>query len=150
MNQVFEWKGGFFLHFETFALMKKNLEDTFGSGAKIIVAIMAKPCGRKICREIVQEAKSKEEALNQFCVIVKEQNWADLSFFDVDFDKGSGKAIGKKSFESRSSFCLSGAPRCNFLANFIAGFIAELFAKDVTVREAKCRGNGHEHCEFRF
>lgn len=130
--------------------MKKKLEETFGSGAKTIVAIMAEPCGRKICREIVREAKSKEEALNQFCVLVREQNWADLSFFDVDFDKGSGKVIGKNSFESRSSFCLSEAPCCNFLASFIAGFLTELFAKDVIVREAKCSGNGHEHCEFRF
>jgi predicted hydrocarbon binding protein len=148
LKDLLEQNGGFFLDFETFALMKKALEETFASGAGVIIAAMAKPCGRKICREIMRKAKSKEEALNQFCVLVNEQNWGDLSFFDVDFDKGSGKAIVKGSFEARRS--MSRAPCCHFLANFIAGFIAELFDKNVIVKEVKCAGKGDDHCEFRF
>jgi predicted hydrocarbon binding protein len=148
MKDLLERNDGFFLDFETFALMKKALEETFASGAGVIIATMAKPCGRKICREITKKAKSKEGALNQFCVLVNQQNWGDLSFFDVDLDKGSGKAIVKGSFEARK--CLSKAPCCHFLANFIAGFIAELFDKKVIVKEVKCAGKGDDHCEFRF
>jgi hypothetical protein len=148
MKDLLEQNDGFFLDFETFALMKKALEETFASGAGVIIATMAKPCGRKICREITRKAKSKEEALNQFCVLVNKQNWGDLSFFDVDLDKGSGKAIVKDSFEARRS--MSKAPCCRFLANFIAGFIAELFTKNVIVKEVKCAGKGDDYCEFRF
>lgn len=143
-----EQNEGFFLDFDTFALMKKALEETFASGASIIIATMAKPYGRRICKEIIRRAKSKEEAMNHLSQLVNHQNWGDLSFFDVDFDKGSGKAIVKDSFEARR--CLSKAPCCHFLANFIAGFIAELFTKDVIVKEVNCAGKGDDHCEFRF
>jgi predicted hydrocarbon binding protein len=64
------------------------------------------------------------------------------------FDKGSGRAIVKNSFEARRS--MSNTPCCRFLANFIAGFIAELFIKNVIVKEIKCAAKGDEHCEFRF
>jgi predicted hydrocarbon binding protein len=80
--------------------------------------------------------------------LVNEQNWGELSFFDVDFEKGSGKAIVKNSFEARKS--ISKTSCCRFFANFIAGFIAELFAKNVIVKEYKCAGNGDAQCEFRF
>jgi predicted hydrocarbon binding protein len=148
LKDVLEEKKGFFVDFETLALMKKALEETFASGADVIIATMAKPCGRKTCLEIMQKARSKEEALNQLCVLVNERNWADLSFFDVDFEKGLGKAIVKGSFEARKT--MSKASRCTFLANFLAGFIAELFTKNVLVEEVKCAGKGDDHCEFRF
>jgi predicted hydrocarbon binding protein len=148
MKDLLEQNGGFFLDFETFTLMKKALEETFASGAGVIIATMAKPCGRKICREITRNVKSKEEALNQLCVLMNERNWGDLSFFDVDFDKGSGKAIVKDSFEARRS--ISKDRSCHFLSNFIAGFMAELFAKKVIVKEVKCAAKGDDHCEFRF
>jgi predicted hydrocarbon binding protein len=148
MKDLLEQNGGFFLDFETFALMKRALEETFASGAGVIIATLAKPCGRKICREIIQRTNSKEKALNQLCVLVNERNWGELSFFNIDFDKGSGKAILKDSFEARR--CMSKASHCHFVANFIAGFIAELFNKNVIVKEVKCAGKGDEHCEFRF
>jgi predicted hydrocarbon binding protein len=70
--------------------------------------------------------------------LVKNQNWGELSFVDVNFDKGLGKAIVKNSFEARR--CTSKAPCCPFLRNFMAGFVAELFAKKVIVKEVKCIG----------
>jgi hypothetical protein len=103
LREMLEHKGGVFLDFETFALMKKALTETFASGASVIIATMAKPCGRKICKEIMQKTKSKEEALKQFCLLVNEQNWGTLSFLDVDFDKGTGRAIVRNSFETRST-----------------------------------------------
>jgi predicted hydrocarbon binding protein len=148
MKDLLEQNDGFFLDFETFALMKRALEETFASGAGVIIATMAEPCGRRICREIIRNAKSKEEAINHLSKMVKNQNWGELSFVAVDFDKGSGRAIVKNSFEARK--CTSKAPCCHFLRNFIAGFIAELFAKKVIVKEVKCAGKGDEHCEFRF
>jgi predicted hydrocarbon binding protein len=32
----------------------------------------------------------------------------------------------------------------------MASFIAELFIKNVIVKEIKCAAKGDEHCEFRF
>lgn len=85
MKEVLEENEGFFLDFETFALMKKALEETFASGAGVIIATMAKPCGRKICREIKRKVETINEALNRLCLLVDEQNWGQLSFIDVDF-----------------------------------------------------------------
>jgi predicted hydrocarbon binding protein len=148
LKEVLEENKGFFLDFETFAEMKRALEGTFSSGATVIIATMAKPCGRRICKQIVGKAKMREEALNEFSELVSRQNWGELSFFDVDFEKGSGKAMVRNSFEARQR--QSKAPCCHFFANFIAGFISELFNKNVIVKEDKCVGKGDEHCEFRF
>jgi hypothetical protein len=48
LKEFLEREGGFFLDFETFTLMKKALVETFFSGACVIIATMAMPCGRKI------------------------------------------------------------------------------------------------------
>jgi len=148
LKEILEENKGFFLDFETFAEMKKTLEETFSSGAMVIIATMAKPCGQRICKRIVGKAKTKKEALNEFSELVNKQNWGELSFFDVNFEKGSGKAVVKNSFEARQ--CRTRTPCCHFFANFIAGFISELFAKNVIVKENKCAGKGDDHCEFRF
>jgi predicted hydrocarbon binding protein len=148
LKDVLEEKKGFFLDFETFAEMKRALEKTFASGATVIMATMAKPCGRRICKQIKERTKTKKEALDQLSELVSEQNWGELSFFDVDFGKGSGKATVKNSFEARKT--VSKTPCCHFFANFIAGFISELFAKNVIVKEEKCAGKGDAQCEFRF
>jgi predicted hydrocarbon binding protein len=109
---------------------------------------MAKPCGRRICKQIVRRTKTKEEALNELFELLKRQNWGELFFFDIDFEMGSGKIIVKNSFEAWQS--RSKTPCCQFFANFIAGFICELFAKNVRVKEDKCAGKGDDYCEFRF
>lgn len=148
LKEILEENEGFFLDFETFAEMKKALERTFSSGAMVIIATIAKPCGQRICKQIVAKAKTKEEALNEFSELMNKQNWGELSFFDVDLERGSGKAMVKNSFEARQH--QSKGPCCHFFANFIAGFISELFAKNVMVKEDKCAGKGDDHCEFRF
>jgi len=148
MKDLLEQNGGFFLDFETFALMKKALWETFASGAYVIIATMAKPCGKRMYAEITRKTNSKKETLNQLCILVNEQNWGELSFLDVDFDKGKGRIIVKDSFEARES--TSEAPCCHFLSNFLTGFITELFNKNVVVKELKCAGKGDEYCEFRF
>jgi bacteriochlorophyll 4-vinyl reductase len=109
---------------------------------------MAKPCGQRICKQILEKVKTKEEALDEFSELVNEQNWGELSFIDVDFKRGSGKAIVKNSFEARK--CQSKTPCCQFLANVMAGFTSELFAKNVMVKEEKCAASGNVHCEFKF
>jgi predicted hydrocarbon binding protein len=148
LKEALDQNGGFFLDFEIFALMKNALIETFASGAGVIIATMAKPCGRKICREIARKAMSTKEILNQFCVLVNEHNWGELSFVNLDFDNGSGRVVVKNSFEARKS--MSKSPCCHFMANFIAGFIAELFNKKVIVKEVKCTAKGDDYCEFKF
>jgi len=148
LKEVLEEKKGFFLDFEMFAEMKKALEGTFSSGALVIIATMAKPCGQRMCKELMQNAETKEEALNKLSEIVSEQNWGELSFLNVDFRRGLGKAVVKNSFEARKSH--SKGPCCHFFANFLAGFISELFAKNTVVKEEECAGKGNGHCEFRF
>jgi predicted hydrocarbon binding protein len=148
MREVLEQNGGFFLPFDSFAKMAEALEATFGSGARVIIGTMARPYGQWLCREIMGETMSKEEALNKLCELVKSYNWGELSFLNVDFNKGSGKALVKNSFETRQR--QSKTPCCHFFANFIAGFISRLFSKNVIVKEDKCAGKGDDHCELRF
>jgi predicted hydrocarbon binding protein len=148
MREALEQNGGFFLPFDSFAKMAEALEATFGSGAKVIIGTMAKPCGQLLCKEIMEKSASKEEALNKLCELVNTYNWGELSFINFDLNKGSGRAMVKNSFETRQR--QSKAPCCHFFANFIAGFISELFTKNVIVKEVSCAGKGDDYCEFRF
>lgn len=110
--------------------------------------VWAKPCGQRICKQMIGKVQTKEEALNEFSELVSKHNWGELSFVDVNFERGSGKAVVRNSFEAGKS--ISKAPCCHFFANFIGGFVSELFAKNVMAKEEKCAGKGGSHCEFSF
>lgn len=128
--------------------MEKALEVLFGSGAAVIIATMAKPCGQRLCEKIMEKADTKEKALEQFCELMIKQNWGEPSFFNVDFKNGSGRVTVRNSFETRRR--RTNAPCCHFLRNFMAGFLSELFAKSVMVTEQNCAGEGKPYCEFKL
>ena len=148
LKEILERNAGLFLDFETFAIMKKALEKMFSSGALVIIATMAKPCGQKIYKQIIRNAKTNEEALNQLAELLNDQNWGELSLFNVDFERGSGKVIVKNCFEARQH--QSGTPCCRFFSSFLAGFMSELLAKNVMIKEEKCAATGNAYCEFKF
>jgi len=148
MKEILEEKGGFFLDFEMFHEMKRALYATFASGAVVIMASMAKACGRTFCTKVKGDAKGLEEALSRFSELMSERNWGEFSFANVDFKSGAGKFTVENSFETREQ--KADKLGCYFLASFTAGFLSELFAIDVNVVEKKCVGRGDENCEFEF
>lgn len=149
MKEIPEENSGFFLDFEMFNEMKRALYETFASGAVVIIASMAKACGRKFNAKIRGDAKGFEEALSRFSESMRERNWGEFSFSDVDFKNGTGKITVKNSFETREQKATDKLG-CYFLANFTAGFLSELFVRDINVMEKKCVSKGGEHCEFEF
>jgi hypothetical protein len=149
MKEVLEENEGFFMDFELFNEMKRALYQTFASGAIVIIASMARACGRKICAKIKPASKSIEEALSNFSDLMDKRNWGELSFLEVDFNNGTGRILIKNSFETRTEEPVS-EKCCHFLVNFTAGFLSELFAKNIMVTEKKCVGKGDDHCEFEF
>jgi len=149
MKEILEENGGFFLDFEMFHEMKRALYETFASGAVVIIASMAKACGRKLCTKIRGDAEGLEESLSRLSESMSERNWGEFSFSDVDFKNGTGKITVKNSFETREQKA-TGKLGCYFLANFTAGFLSELFVRDINVMEKKCVSKGGEHCEFEF
>lgn len=149
MKGVLEENDGFFMDFESFNEMKRALHQTFASGAIVIIASMARACGRKICAKIKPASKSMEEALSNFSDLMNNRNWGEFSFLEVDFNNGTGRILVKNSFETRTEES-AGEKCCHFLVNFTAGFLSELFARNITVTEKKCVGEGDECCEFEF
>lgn len=148
LRGMLEEHGGFFLRFVMFAEIEEALETMFSTGAAVIIAAMAKPCGQRSCKRIKGKAGTREDVLKQLSKLKGEENWGELSFFDVDFGRGSGRAIVKNSFETRER--RSTTPCCHFFRNYLEGFLSELFEKEVKVTEEKCASKGDEHCEFRF
>ena len=149
MKDVLENNDGFFVYFQMLVEMKKALQEVFASGAFVIIATMAKPCGRWLCKNFIGKSASLEEVLEKFSGLMSDMNWGEFSFSQLDFKNGAGMVAVRNCFESRK---MKGAakPCCHFLANFIAGFLSELFAKNIIVVERKCIAKGDEHCEFRF
>ena len=149
MKEVLERNNGFFVDFEMLAEMENALQRLFASGAFVIIATMAKPCGRWVCKIFMDKSASIEKALEKFSELMSDRNWGEFSFSEVDFKNGAGRIAVGNCFESRKR---KGAykPCCHFLANFVAGFLSELFAKNITVIERKCVAKGDELCEFKF
>lgn len=148
LKNLLEEKQGIFVDFDMFKEMKKSLRETFASGAIVIIAVMARYYGERTFERIVETARTKKEALNEFCRMFAERNWGELSFVNVDFKKRSGKGILKNSFEARNY--KSAVPCCHFLSNFMAGFLSKLLGEKINVTEKKCAGKGAAYCEFEF
>jgi len=144
-------KNSFSFQFATFNDLVSALELIFSpSAASVILFTAAVKCGAQSYNRMKKEFGTKEEALRRLSELKKEENWGNLTFRDVDFVKGSGKAIVVDAFETMAHKTEREQPCCNFLRGFLSGFLSELFEKTMAVTEEKCAGKGDEHCEFVF
>ena len=142
-------KDSFSIQFETFGQLEDALELIFSpSAASVILYTAAIKCGVHLYKRVKKEFDTKEEALNLFSQLKREENWGDVVFRDVDFKNGSGKVIVRNSLESVAR--KTKEPSCHFFRGFLAGFLSELFNRTVVVTEEKCASRGDAHCEFRF
>ncbi len=142
-------KDSFFIQFETFGQLEDALELIFSpSAASVILYTAAIKCGVHLYKRVKKKFDTKEEALNLFSRLKREENWGDIAFRKVDFKSGSGKVIIRNSFESVAR--KTSEPSCHFFRGFLAGFLSELFNRTVVVTEEKCASRGDSHCEFRF
>ncbi len=149
MKEALEQYNEFFVDFQMLVVMEDALQQVFTSGAFVIIATMAKSCGRWLCKNFIAKSASVMEALEKFSELMSQRNWGEFSFSEVDFKNGAGRIAVKNCFESRKR---GGAdkPCCHFLTNFVAGFLSELFAKNIRVIERKCVAKGDDLCEFKF
>ena len=137
------------LRFETFSEIESALEEAFSSSAaSVILYVSARKCGMRSCARIMKKTKIKEEMLSHLSEQKREENWGEMSFQDVNFERGSGKVLIDDSFETR--VLRTNQSSCHFFRGFLAGFLSELFKKPLTVVEDKCVAKGDERCEFRF
>jgi len=148
MRSVLEQNGGFFVEFEMLAEMENALQQLFASGAIVIIATMAKSCGKKLCQKI-RKSLSVEEALEKLCETLGGWNWGELTFSNIDIELGTGKFSVKNSLETRVGKAGNNFG-CHFLSNFMAGFLSELFGKNIAVKERRCASLEGRTCEFEF
>jgi predicted hydrocarbon binding protein len=148
MRSILEQSGGFFIEFEMLAEMENALQQLFASGAVVIIATMARSCGKKLCQKIRKNI-SVEEALEKLCETLGGWNWGEITFSNVDIELGMGKFSVKNSLEARVKKAGENIG-CHFLSNFMAGFLSELFGRNVAVKERRCASWEGRTCEFEF
>jgi predicted hydrocarbon binding protein len=124
MRSILEQNGGFFIEFEMLAEMENALQQLFASGAIVIIATMAKSCGKKAMPK-ARKNINVEEALEKLCETCG-WNWGELTFSNVDTEFGMGKFSVKNSLEARVKKAGDNFG-CHFLSNFMAGFLSEPF-----------------------
>jgi len=149
MRSVLEQNGGFFVEFEMLAEMENALQQLFASGAIVIIATMAKSCGKKLCQKLRKKDLSVEEAIEKLCETLGGWNWGELNFSNIDMERGLGEFSVKNSLEVRVKKAGDNFG-CHFLSNFMAGFLSELFGKNVAVKERRCASLEGRTCEFEF
>ena len=148
MRSILEQSGGFFIEFKMLAEVENALQQLFASGAIVIIATMAKSCGKKLCQKIRKNI-NVEEALEKLCETLGGWNWGELTFSNVDTELGMGKFSVKNSLEARVKKAGDNFG-CHFLSNFMAGFLSELFGRNVSVKERRCASWEGRSCEFEF
>jgi len=148
MKSILEQNGGFFIEFEMLAEMENALQQLFASGAIVIIATMARSCGKRLCQKL-RKSLSVEETLEKLCETLGGWNWGELNFSNVDTELGIGKFLVRNSFEARVKKA-GGNIGCHFLSNFMAGFLSELFGENVAVKERRCASWEGRICEFEF
>jgi len=151
MKELLEKNGGFFLRFETFAEIWESLENLFSPTAQAVIKTsMGKLCGERSYHRIARKIGSKREALQYLSQWKSQENWGELSFHEINFERKTGKIIVKKSFETRPLSTSYESSQCHFFNGFFRGFLTELFGKPIMVTEEKCVAKGDPQCEFRF
>ena len=151
MKELLETNGGFFLRFETFAEIWESLENVLSPTAQAVIKTsMGKFCGERSYHRMAREIRSKREALQFLSQWKSQENWGELAFHEIDFERKMGKIIVKKSFEARTLSKNHESAKCHFFNGFFRGFLTELFNKPIMVTEEKCVAKGDPQCEFRF
>jgi len=149
MKSVLEQNGGFFIEFEMLAEMEGALEQLFASGAVVIVATMAKSCGKLFCLKMKSQNLGVEDTLERLCQILTGWNWGEFTVAYIDADEGAGRICVKNSLETRARRS-GGIVGCYFLSNFLGGFLSELLSRNIAVKERKCASFEGKACEFEF
>lgn len=139
----------FLFPFRVFSDFESALELIFSlSAASVILYTAALKCGTNSCRRVKERVRTKEKALESLSKLKNEERWGKVSFQNVNFERGSGKLIIVKSFETITRKAKQ--PSCHFFRGFLAGFLSELFQKTIAVTEEKCVAKGDKRCEFIF
>jgi len=148
LKDILEKNEGFVFRFITFLEVKESLQDVFGTASNSILYYAAIKAGRRACRRRLEATKNREDALKLLVKDKAEQNWGDITFKKVDWEKRSGRIMVSNSFEARG--VRSKEPFCYFFKGYLVGFLSELFQDDVAVSEDRCVAKGDEDCEFDF
>lgn len=134
------------MRFKTFSEIKEGLKEIFGTAGSTIIYLEAVKAGRMACRRRVDVAGSREAALKLLVEDKARQNWGEISFENLDMEKGSGKILIKNSLETRTT--KSDKPVCYFFKGYLVGFLTELLQREVSLSEDRCAAKGDSHCEF--
>jgi predicted hydrocarbon binding protein len=145
----------FSFQFETFRDMEEALELIFSpSAASLILFTAAVRCGTQCFKRTAKRVNKRQDAFLYLAELKREENWGDLSFREVNFERGTGTIRVANSFETvamkREETSRTSQPCCHFLRGFLAGFLSEFFQRTLTVTEEKCCGKGDHCCEFTF
>lgn len=148
IQTVLENNEGFFFRFETFAEIRKSLLTTYGKEANSILENAAIHAGERSAHRRLATSHDKQGALAFLTTYKSTQNWGEIIFSEVDFEKKKGSITVNNSFEARKG--KSDTPICHFLKGYLEGFLSELLDENIHVDEQKCKSQNNSKCDFIF
>jgi predicted hydrocarbon binding protein len=148
LRELLERNGSFIFRFITFQDIKDSLRDILGAAAYVLFYQAGIGAGRRSCERLLKQTKSKCDILEELVKLKVEENWGELHFEDVDWDRLTGRIVVVRSFESRG--LKRDEPSCYFFKGYLKGFLTKLLGEEVMVEETSCIAQGGAKCEFTF
>ena len=129
----------FIMRVATFTDFKKSLEQTFGSGANVILYVVGRDCGIRSSKRFKQKlGEDKTLILEAFQKYKKAEGWGEIHFnLKPENPTGTIKVYG--SFEAKN-YGNSNHQVCYFLK--------ETLQKEIKITETKCIAKNDSYCEF--
>ena len=129
---------------ETFADLKRSMEDVFGAGARAVMYFLGRICGQRTYFKLSLLYQGK--GLFQACIELKEQEGWGTFQCEINGD-GVGTVWVEDCFEARG-YGPSSEPVCHFVRGYIEGFLSSAFRKELWVTETSCIARGDRECVF--
>lgn len=129
------------------AIMEKELQSTFITGAAVILQRLGYSYGRAVGYAAKKQEVTPEQAFDAIQSLARESGWGGLTLNSGDLYKGEARITVRDCF-----FCLhareSTEPVCHVLVGLVGGMTDEIIGVSHRVAEEKCIAKGDAVCEI--
>ena len=148
LRKILEQNEAFIFTCTNFREIKASLSEIFGVLANSVLSHAGIRAGERSYQMSTEAAKDRREALGFLSELKADENWGDLAFEKMDWERYTGRILVTNSFEARG--VRSEEPSCYFFKGYLIGFLSEMFQEQILVNEDKCAARGDNQCEFAF
>ncbi len=124
----------------------ESIVEILGQEGATVIFFIGVNSGRRSARRRLKESRGdKMGALQRLTELKRDQNWAAMTFQNIDLKRHTGKICVK------NCLCTQDEPyQCYFLKGFLTGSISEIFGRKISISHISSDRPLNGSCELLF